>query len=151
MTWQANYARAPYFDVIRDILPSLNVDKEETISHLNIRLIQSICAYLDIRTPLKLSSEFNSEDEKTERLLSLLNAVGGTTYLSGPSADDYLEKDMFREAGIRLEYKSYNYEPYPQLWGPFEGGVTVLDLIANCGPEARTLIQSKTPNTVVVP
>lgn len=35
----------------------------------------------------------------------------------GPSADDYLEKDMFREAGICLEYKSYDYEPYPQIMG----------------------------------
>lgn len=26
-----------------------------------------------------------------------------------------LNKDMFREAGIRLEYKAYDYESYPQL------------------------------------
>lgn len=86
----------------------------------------------------------------SKRLIQLLRAVCGT-YLSGPSADGYLEKDRFREAGIRLEYKSYDYELYPQLWGAFEGRVTMLDLIANCGPEAKTLIQSKTPNMVVAP
>lgn len=121
-----------------------------TISQLNIRLIRSICAYLDIRTPMKLSSDLNIEGAKTERLIKLLHAVDGTTYLSGPSADNYFEKDRFREAGIRLEYKSYDYEPYSQLWGAFEGVVSVLDLIANCGPEAKRLTQSKTPNMVVV-
>lgn len=106
---------------------------------------------VDIRTPMKLSSDLNIEGAKTERLIKLLRAVDGTTYLSGPSADDYLEKDRFREAGIHLEYKSYDYEPYPQLWGEFEGRVTVLDLIANCGPQSKVLMRSRTPDLVVVP
>jgi hypothetical protein len=124
--------------------------EDRTISQLNTRLIRRICAFLDIHTPMMLSSELNVEGEKTDRLIKLLQAVGGKTYLSGPSADSYLEKDKFREAGIGLEYKSYDYEPYPQLWGGFEGAVTVLDLIANCGPDAKKYIRSRTPDKIVV-
>lgn len=87
---------------------------------------------------------------KTDRLIDLSKKLNATTYLSGPSADAYLDKEAFRRNGIRLEYKSYDYEPYPQLWGPFEGAVTVLDLIANCGPAAKNHIRSRTPDKVVI-
>lgn len=149
--WQVNYARAPYFDVVMEILSGLNGDKEETISQLNIRLICRICEYLQISTPMMLSSELASEGDKTDRLIDLLKKLNATTYLSGPSADAYLDKAAFRRHGISLEYKSYDYEPYPQLWGPFEGAVSLLDLIANCGPRARDFIRSKNPDVQIIP
>lgn len=147
---RANYQAAPYFDDAMKLLSDLGSSKEATISQLNIKLIRRIAEYLDIATPMMLSSELALEGGKTERLIDLLKKLNATTYLSGPSADAYLDKEAFCRNEICLEYKSYDYEPYPQLWGPFEGAVTVLDLIANCGPEAKALIQSKTPNTVVV-
>ena len=149
--WRAHYGKAAYLDVALQLLGDMGQGEDRTISQLNIRLIRGICAFLDIHTPMMLSSELSVKGAKTDRLINLLHAVGGKTYLSGPSADSYLEKDRFREAGIVLEYKSYSYDPYPQLWGGFEGAVTVLDLIANCGPDAKNHIRSRTPDLVVVP
>lgn len=146
-----NYSKAKYFDTVMEIVTDSYASKDLTISQLNIRLIRRICEYLQISTPMLLSSELAAEGGQTERLIDLLKKLDGTTYLSGPSADAYLDKNAFRRSRISLEYKSYDYEPYPQLWGTFEGAVTVLDLIANCGPEAKAWIPSKTSNTVVVP
>lgn len=151
MLWTEEYADAPFFNDAETFAKEIASCISPTLTQLNIQLIRSICTYLSISTPTILSSELKLEGARTERLISLLRAVGGTTYLSGPSADSYLEKGRFEEAGIRLEYKSYDYEPYPQLWGPFEGAVTVLDLIANCGPQSKTLMRSTTPNRVVIP
>lgn len=148
--WRAEYSGATFLADVQRLLGTMGQGEDQTISQLNIRFIREICAFLDIHTPMMLSSELNIEGEKTDRLIKLLQAVGGKTYLSGPSADAYLDKEAFRRNGIRLEYKSYDYEPYPQLWGPFEGAVTVLDLIANCGPEAKKFIHSRTPDKVVV-
>lgn len=150
-TWQANYARAPFFADVREILAAMPVRGETTISTLNLRLIRAVCDYLRIATPLRLSTEVPAAGNRTERLVSLVRAVGGSSYLSGPSADAYLERELFAQAGVRLEYKSYDYAAYPQLWGPFEGAVSVLDLIANCGPGAAALMRSTTPNRIVVP
>lgn len=144
------YGKAPFFKDALVLLEGLNGESDKTISELNIRLIKSVCAYLEITTPMKRSSEWSLEGAKTDRLLDLLRQVKAKTYLSGGSADEYLEKDKFREAGIQLEYKTYDYEPYPQLWGAFEGSVSILDLIANCGPEARSFLSSVTTHQVVV-
>jgi hypothetical protein len=149
--WQACYHVVPRFNAVREIISVSEGAEFATISELNIRLIRRICAYLDISTPMLLSSELALEGSKTDRLIDLLSKVKATTYLSGPSADAYLEKEAFRRHGIQLEYKTYDYAPYPQLWGASVGEVTVLDLIANCGEEARGLIRSRTPDVVVTP
>jgi hypothetical protein len=149
-TWSANYRAAPHYSVIVDLLADLKVPGEISISQLNIKLIRRICEYLKISTPMMLSSELALEGQKTVRLIDMLMKLKGSIYLSGPSADAYLDKELFRVHGIQLEYKSYDYEPYPQLWGEFEGAVSILDLIANCGPLARQHIFSKSPNQIVV-
>ena len=120
------------------------------LSELNVRLIKSICSYLNIATPIVMSSDYPVTGVKTERLIQLLKQVKATTYLSGSVAKDYLDEDLFRENGIGLEYKTYDYEPYPQLWGEFVGTVSILDLIANTGSEAKKFIQSKKPNVLVI-
>lgn len=148
--WEKYYPAAPYHGDVCAILGDLGRGTVNTISELNTTLTRTIGDYLNIGTRMILSSELELSGTKTDRLLKLLLKVGATSYLSGPSADAYLDKAAFRRAGIRLEYKTYDYEPYPQLWGEFDGAVTVLDLIANCGPMSKDLIRSKTPNTIVV-
>ena len=157
--WQVNqlnqlgesYRNAPFFGDAEPLLKEAFGYRDETISELNIRLIRLVSTYLGITTPTQLSTEYSLAGTKTERLIGLLHKTGATTYLSGPSARDYLDERLFIDNGIRLEYKSYDYAPYPQLWGGYEGAVTILDLIANCGAGAKGLLQSSTPNLIAVP
>ena len=132
------------------ILFDLVSEEDLTISQLNIKLIRRICDYLGISTPMILSTELELVGRKTNRLIDMLKKLNATAYLSGPNADAYLDKEAFRYNGIQLEYKSYDYVPYPQLWGDFVGEVTVLDLIANCGADAKYLIRSRIPDRIVV-
>ncbi len=125
--------------------------QEVYLSQLNVRLTKILCNYLGIVTPLVLAREYAATGNKTARLINLLRNVGATSYLTGPSAKGYIDEAIFRESGIGLEYKSYDYPPYPQLWGEFEGAVSILDLIANCGPDSKHLLQSLKPNRVAVP
>lgn len=147
---QDSYRDAPYVKDAVEILGCCSADQSRTISVLNIELIKRICEYLSITTPMILSMNLSLSGSKTERLIDLLKKLGATTYLSGPSADGYLDREAFRKNTIGLEFKSYDYDSYPQLWGGFEGAVSVLDLIANCGPDARNHIRSRTADSVVV-
>jgi hypothetical protein len=150
-SWESHYRQTPYYGVATELLAASAETRHATISQLNIFLVRRICDYLNIRTPMSLSSELLLQGSKTERLIDLLKRMNATSYLSGPSADAYLDKELFRKNGIQLEYKSYDYPPYPQLWGDFIGEVTVLDLIANCGPDAKNWIRSSTPARIVIP
>ena len=148
--FESHYRQAAYYDVAAEQLADIDNKQHVTISQLNIHLIRRICDCLEIKTPMLLSTDLCLRGSKTERLIEMLKKLKGTTYLSGPSAEAYLDKELFRQNGIRLEYKSYDYAPYPQLWGDFIGEVTVLDLIANCGPNSKGYIRSRTPDRVVI-
>ena len=72
----------------------------------------------------------------------MVKKAKGTTYLSGPAAKDYIDEELFKKANIELEWMDYSgYPEYTQLFPPFEHGVTILDLIFNCGSEARQFMK----------
>ena len=138
----AHLGKAPYVQDVYDLIEPQFEARHRTISGLNVGLMEAICRYLAIRTPLRFSSELGLTGVRTERLIELLTAVGATTYVSGPSAKAYLDESRFRDVGIQLEYKEYDYAPYPQLFGPFEAAVSIVDTIAHCGPTTRAMLKS---------
>jgi hypothetical protein len=149
--WKESYRDAPCRTEADKLFSQIEDLDDVTISDLNIRLTKSICSHLGIGTPTRLSSEFSLQGTQTDRLINLLKQLGATIYLSGPSAEAYLDKSAFEKNRIGLEYKSYDYEAYPQQWGAFEGAVTILDLIANCGAASTRYLRSRSADIVVVP
>jgi hypothetical protein len=147
----ASYRTAPFFPIVKDEFFPLLKKRFRTITELNVATCRWVMDALSIRTPLRMSHELELQGAKTVRLINMLKKVGGTEYVSGPAGRQYLDEAAFREANISLEYKSYDYRPYPQLWGGFEAAVTALDLIANTGPDARAYLHSQTQNELVVP
>ena len=139
--WKAlaqNYRRAPHFAEIASWLEPLYLVKPfEHISQLNRSFIEAICVYLGIKTTITNSWDYTLLDGKTERLADLCMQAGGTEYLSGPAAKDYVDEQVFIDLGVNLTWFDYaGYPEYPQLWGEFAHGVTILDLLFNCGKDA---------------
>jgi len=137
-----NYSRAAYFRAYRDALEPAFVGAQDShLSMLNRRLLELICSLLGIRTPLRWSWEYGSLPGRNERLVSLCKSANATIYLSGPSAKSYLDEALFASEGIEVQWMDYSgYPEYPQLHGPFEHGVTVLDLLFNAGPDPMSYI-----------
>lgn len=140
--WKAlaqNYRRATYFHEIAAWLePLYTATSYSHISQLNRGFIQAICTYLKIETTIVNSWDYKLTDGKSERLADLCIQANATHYLSGPSAKDYLENSVFADRGITVQWADYtNYPEYPQLWGSFCHGVTILDLLFNCGEDSH--------------
>jgi hypothetical protein len=138
------YAAAPHFATYRDAIGGLyDAAGEERLSDVNRRFLERICELLGIKTRLTWSSDYSAAGERTERLVSLCRHAGAQQYLSGPAARAYIDDEQFRAAGIELMYMDYaGYPEYPQLHGPFEHGVSVIDLLFNTGPDASRFMKS---------
>jgi hypothetical protein len=154
--WKAltlNYARAPYFETYRDRFAALYLEEsEDRLSVINRRFIEAINELLGIRTVLHWSWELGTEGRKTSRLVALCRKLGADEYLSGPAARAYIDPAEFAAAGIALKWMRYEgYPEYPQLHGPFEHRVTVLDLLFNAGPAARDYLRTEGPANVGSP
>lgn len=144
------YSQAHFFAPLIDEFYHIISANHTTLSALNATLLQWICNLLAIKTPIVASENFNATGHKTQRLVDILEKLGADTYLSGPSAQCYLDYNLLREANIGLEFKTYDYDPYPQLNPPFAGNVSILDLLFNVGPDAKNHITSNTPNIVAI-
>jgi WbqC-like protein family len=144
--WQQlaqNYAKAPHFEAIAAWLKPLYLEAGHThLSALNRAFLERICAHLGITTRITSSSDYTLIEGKTERLADICRQAGATEYVSGPAARDYVVESCFADLGITLSWFDYSgYPPYPQLWGEFTHGVTILDLLLNCGPDARSYMR----------
>ncbi len=141
------YSKAPYFKQYSEGFVDILNQNFENLSELNVNLIKWIMQELKIETDLRYSSEFQIIDSsRTGKLINILKEVGATSYLSGPSAKNYLEIEKFRKAGMDIEFKVYEYKEYPQLYGKFEQNVTVLDMLFNCGENSREYLKSLKEN-----
>jgi len=69
--------------------------------------------------------------------VDLCRQMGASEYISGPSAKNYIDENAFAEQGIKVSWFDYSgYPEYSQLWGEFVHGVSILDLLFNCGKDA---------------
>jgi len=133
-----NYRRTPHFAEITEWLEPLYLNESYShLSQLNRRFIEAICNYLSIKTVITDSWDYRLVDGKTERLVDLCIQTGATEYVSGPAAKGYVDEQVFVDNGIGLTWFDYGgYPEYPQLWGEFIHGVTILDLLFNCGKDS---------------
>lgn len=140
-TLRQTYRQAPFFAEYEPLLEKFYARSDKFMADLTIDLTIALARELKIeKTKFRRASEFGANGKKTDRLLFLLDKVGATHYITGAAAKNYIEPEKFAEAGIRLEYMSYDYPEYEQLYPPFDGQVSILDLLFMTGGEAGKYI-----------
>jgi hypothetical protein len=130
------YARAPYLAEYDGLLDEFFTDVPRSLADFTIETTVRLARELGLERTFVRSSELGVTGDQTERLVRIVQHLGATEYLSGPSAKDYLDERQFSDAGIALEYMAYDYAEYPQLHPPFEPQVSVLDLLVMAGQDA---------------
>jgi hypothetical protein len=141
-TLQGNYSKAPFFKSYKEVIFSLYETQSQYISEVNVSFIKGICKLLDINTEIIRSNELNLKGDKNGRLLEACKKLDANTYISGPSAKNYLDVKLFNDSNIKVDWMDYSdYTEYNQLFPPFQHGVTILDLIFNLGPNAKDYLK----------
>jgi WbqC-like protein family len=138
-TLLTNYSKAPHFKIYSSLLENHYLGKSwKSLSAFNQSAIKLIATkILNVNTKFRNSLDYDLKGEKTDRLIDLLEKTGAKTYVSGPSARNYLDTKRFTEIGVELIYKDYSgYPEYKQLYQPFEHAVSILDLLFNTGERA---------------
>ena len=141
-----NYRKAKCFKEVFPFIENLynEAKQKETISEINYIFLSGICNYLGITTKITFSNDYQLlEKGKTERLVDLCVQLKATEYFSGASAKNYMDEALFLDKNIKVSYFDYsNYKKYTQLYGEFEHGVTILDLLFNEGEGASKFMKS---------
>lgn len=144
-----SYGRAPFFRELGVSLRPLLEEPGEWLAACNVRLIRWACEVLGCRTPLLLSSELLKEEDPlagpTDRIVRIVRKVGGDTYLSGQGGFHYQDLEQLASCGIRTTSAAAVFPEYPQQGEGFVSGLSVIDLLMNCGPRGREWIEGGAP------
>ncbi len=136
------YQKAPYFDLYFPKVQDIYHTSDDKLSEFNMAFLRLFCELLGLKIETVFSSSLRVPGNKNEKLILLIKAVGGTHYLSGVGAKDYLDEPMFAKEGIAVEWQEFIHPVYPQLHGNFIPNLSTIDLLFNCGPGAKEILQS---------
>ncbi len=137
------YAGAPY---VRRYLPQLEELLQqpwERLVDLDIAVASLIAGWFGMTRRIERASALGIGGERSERLLAICRHFGATTYLSGDSAEDYLDMGLFAQSGIAVEWQHFVHPVYPQLHGEFVPFLSALDLLLNCGEDSLSVLEGR--------
>jgi hypothetical protein len=139
-TIRLNYNKAPYFAEHAAFFEEIYTRHWANLNGLLREITTYMLLVFGIKTALLYSSQMAAHEKKDELILSLCQAVGATTYISGPFGKNYLHGEFFQEARIQIIYHEYCHPRYPQVWSGFEAYMSALDLLFNCGPASLEIL-----------
>ena len=136
---QANYGRCPFFDSVIKTVRPIYENPGEHLAAFNMRLIRALAGYVGIAPRFYLASELASDSTGTQRLIDIVQRVGGTMYVSGSGGVNYQDPAAFKAAELELVIRAYHPVPYCQQ-GDFIPGLSLLDAVFHIGPDVRALL-----------
>jgi len=137
------YERAQYFQEYFPAIEKVLETEFEFLVDLNYALNNVVRNILGINTPQYLSSRIpNKSDNRNTTIIDICRHHGANLLYDGQSARNFIDLEMFNRHGIQVIFQEYHYKPYPQLWGPFESHLSVLDLLLNCGTSSKDILLS---------
>lgn len=134
-TLRSAYGRAPAFDEVYPVLEAIlrhPVDRVADFNHFGLRTLASKLGLDPAR--IVAASTLAPRGRATERLVEIVEAVGGNAYLCGGGAAAYQEDRRFAEAGIDLVWQRFRHPVYAQRGARrFHSGLSIVDALMSCG------------------
>ena len=125
------YKKAPYFQQHYEAIDQIFKISFRCLYELNVELIRYCAKCLNIECQMIFASDLNSIQQKEARIIDLIKKLEGDVYISGNGAKNYQKEEDFDKNGIRLMYSDFKNQPYPQLYGKFISGLSVVDFLFN--------------------
>ena len=147
-----NYARAPYFDEIKDFIESIFEKKFQYLVDLNTEIIKFIMNELEIKSKIVFSSELEISKKGTDRVLDICKAVDADHYITGTFwAESNLRVEEFKKSNIDVEFQKFQHPIYKQIHGEFIPEMSIIDLLFNEGrKEAKKILQNSISSSHIV-
>ena len=139
---KGSYSRTPYYREYLDLLMPFYKKRYELLADFTIDTTIALAGKLGVgKERFIRSSELGIEDDRNQRLINICRRLNATHYISGPSAQDYIDRQLYADADIQLSFIKYDYPEYPQLYPPFDPQVTILDLLFTLGGDTLKYIR----------
>ena len=138
------YRKSKFFHLYEPYFEQLYSREWTKLFDLDYETLKQIISWLGLKVEIIRESTLNVNSKSTQRLIDACKAVGADTYVSGMGAVDYMDVGLFEKNNVKVEFQKYVQLPYPQhLSATFIPNLSIIDLLANVGPDAMHLIRAE--------
>jgi hypothetical protein len=128
-----NYKDTPYYSLYEEEIEMIYGKKYDKLVDLNMELINFLKKAFGIDVKMMFSSELGFTSKSTERLVEIIEVLGGDVCLSGPKGHDYLDMTLFERKGIKVEFQDFKHPVYKQRYEGFIPNMAAIDALFNVG------------------
>ncbi len=128
-----HYKDTPFYRVHEDGLRKIYEAEYESLVDVNMAVIEFLRLAFKIDTRVVFTSDLDCPSKATQRLVEIVQALGGDVYLSGPGARVYLDLALFEKAGIKVVFQEFEHPVYSQRYEGFEANMAAIDALFNTG------------------
>ena len=106
-------------------------DEQRNLSEYLTDSIRKICEYLEIETPILLSSELEKDHSRKgqERILDICDHLGASEYYNAIGGQALYSGSRFQEHKIQLGFVETGVIEYEQFGSVFVPGLSILDVM----------------------
>ena len=141
-----SFAGAPHEEDAIGLARGVYAEGHEQLGPLARASLMALVRYFGLNEGRRFVDvqELGIAGDSSQRVLDVVQRVGGTVYVTGHGASRYLDHHLFDAASVQVEYMDYRCDPYQQGHGLFTPYVSGLDLVAYCGRAGLRNIASQT-------
>ncbi len=139
-TISLNYHNAPFFEDHRGFFEEVYTKASPRLVDLSLAITHYLMKCFGIEKEVLSSSQCNVTGEKTAMLIDMCRKAGCDTYVSGWGGKSYVDVEEFRRQGLHHRFVRLAHPVYAQQGEPFIPNLAAIDLLFNCGPESRRVL-----------
>lgn len=126
---QESYRKAPYFFEAFELLERCLENTESNISIFVTNTIHEYCSYLNIKTPILLSSAIDKNNalKGQERVIEINKRLGADNYINPHGGVELYSVDAFSKHGIKLQFLRPTSISYQQFKHEHVSHLSILD------------------------
>lgn len=135
-TIQRSYSSCINFLNIDDMIKQVLNKNAHFLSDIVENSVTKVSEYLKINTDFYRASDLISDQESSsftasERIINLVNKLGGTEYINLIGGRDMYDKKWFLSKGVKLSFLTPEIIPYPQISKTFIPSLSIIDVLMN--------------------
>ena len=162
-----NYKKSPYFEEIYPIIKKIIFYKTNFLNELNNFCIVELCSYLEIKTIIETNTtQYEKIEEKLDqyendleqgypqydltlmqkkviRVFEICKQENAETFVNAIGGTALYDKKEFKKNGIDVTFVQTNSYTYKQRSDNFFPGLSIIDVLMNCGKEGTQKLLDK--------
>ena len=130
--------KAPFYNQVKNLLEDCFDFNEQTITAINAHYLKKVCSYIDIDTPLQISSglklDYDAVREKGDWALEISSQMKAEEYINPIGGEELFDKEGFIERQIKLSFLQTISIQYDQ-GRLFETNLSIIDVMMFNSPD----------------